>query len=107
MIGRNLLSLRRGGLIAGVGLRRRRGLLAAALAAAWLLLGQPAAARAAGVSVFPIPGSQLASTQTQIAFRGIPSDQLAAATIQVSGSRSGSHSGTIAADSDGHGGSLL
>lgn len=107
MIGRNLLSLRRGGLIAGVGLRRRRGLLAAALAAAWLLLGQPAAARAAGVSVFPIPGSQLASTQTQIAFRGIPSDQLAAATIQVSGSRSGSHSGTIAADSDGNGGSFL
>src|SRR5438270_11580253 len=111
MTGRNLLRLLRMDSSQGFGLRRRRGLLAAAsaaLCAAVLLVGgTPAAAQPAGVSVFPIPGSHLASPQTQIAFRGISSAQLAGATIQVSGSGSGPHSGTIAADSDGDGGSFI
>jgi Arylsulfotransferase (ASST) len=83
-------------------------LLAAALLSASLLAGaSPASARASlpQVSVFPIPGDMVASPQTQIAFRGIPSSQLG--TIQVTGSRSGVHTGTIEADSDGDGGSFV
>jgi hypothetical protein len=57
------------------------------------------------VYVFPAPGSHFASPQTQIAFRGLPVSELG--TITVTGSSSGSHTGTVMADSDGDGGSFL
>jgi Arylsulfotransferase (ASST) len=57
------------------------------------------------VSVFPIPGSRVASPQAQIVFRGIPISRLGA--ITVTGSRSGVHEGRVLADSDGHGGSFV
>jgi hypothetical protein len=61
----------------------------------------------AGVSVFPVAGSVAATPQTQIAFRGVPFAQLQSASIQVTGSRSGAHAGTIESDSDGDGGSFI
>ncbi len=79
----------------------RRVVLTAVLALALA----PAARGAAPVSVFPIPGSRLATPQTQITFRGLPTSQLG--TIAVSGSRSGVHTGHVEADSDGRGGSFL
>lgn len=57
------------------------------------------------VSAFPTPGDQVASPQTQIAFRGAPSTRLG--RIQVVGSRSGRHSGRVASDSDGDGASFV
>ena len=57
------------------------------------------------VYVFPIPGGHFASQATQITFRGVPASQLG--TITVTGSVSGAHAGTVAADSDGDGGSFL
>jgi arylsulfotransferase ASST len=57
------------------------------------------------VSVFPIPGDMVATPQTQIAFRGVPASQLG--TIQVTGSRSGAHTGQIKPDSDGNGASFV
>src|SRR5947209_16491619 len=77
-------------------------------AAVWLVAGGAAAAQPLpGVSVFPIPGSRVATPQTQISFRGVQSAQLEAATIQVTGSRTGPHSGKVEADSDGNGGSFI
>ncbi len=69
--------------------------------------GAPSTAAAASgpVSVFPIPGGQVVSPQSQIAFRGIPAGQIG--TVTVTGSRSGAHTGHVAADSDGQGGSFL
>jgi len=64
-----------------------------------------AATSSAPVSVFPIPNDQVASPQTQLVFRGIPTS--AFGTITVRGSRSGVHTGTIVPDSDGDGGSFL
>ena len=64
-----------------------------------------AAMAAPAVSVFPIPGSQVAPESAQLTFRGLPIDQLG--TIVVTGSRSGAHNGRLAADSDGDGGSFL
>jgi Arylsulfotransferase (ASST) len=79
---------------------------ASALIAA-ALLGLPAGALAAGppVSVFPSPGSKAALPGSQIAFRGIPATQIG--PIQVVGSRTGAHTGHVAGDSDGQGGSFL
>jgi hypothetical protein len=57
------------------------------------------------VYVFPIPGGQFASPATQLTFRGVPASQLG--TITVTGSVSGAHTGTVAADSDGDGGSFV
>jgi hypothetical protein len=68
-----------------------------------MLAGTPAAA--VPVSAFPMPGSRVVSPSAQIAFRGIPADQLG--PIRVSGSSSGPHSGHEAPDSDGDGGSFL
>ena len=82
--------------------------LAGALLAASLTVGISSAAAKSGqplVSVFPIPGDRVATPQTQIVFRGIPASQLG--TIQVTGSRSGSHTGAIQPDSDGNGGSFV
>ena len=57
------------------------------------------------VYVFPVPGSHVASTSTQITFRGVPAGQLG--TITVTGSVSGAHAGTVEGDSDGDGGSFV
>jgi hypothetical protein len=57
------------------------------------------------VSVFPIPNDQVASPHSQLVFRGLPASEIG--TLAVSGSRSGTHAGTIEADSDGDGGSFL
>ncbi len=57
------------------------------------------------VSVFPIPGSQVAPPGTQIVFRGI--SPFALSSVMVSGSQSGNHPGRIEGDSDGNGGSFL
>jgi hypothetical protein len=59
----------------------------------------------AAVSVFPMPGSRVASPQTQIVFRGVIRSQLN--TVVVTGSQSGRHAGRLQADSDGHGFSFL
>jgi arylsulfotransferase ASST len=76
---------------------------ACAVALLWVPSGAPAASPT--VTVFPIPGSRVASPTSQLVFRGVPAGQLGA--IAVSGSRSGPHSGRILADSDGRGGSFL
>jgi arylsulfotransferase ASST len=77
---------------------------AGALAVAVGLLASGSAS-AASVSVFPIPGSRVAAPQAQIVFRGLPARLLG--RVQVSGSRSGRHSGRLASDSDGDGASFL
>src|SRR5579862_5173535 len=64
--------------------------------------GDPALAT---VSVFPIPGSRVASPDTQIAFRGASITTLG--RIVVIGSRTGRHRGRVLPDSDGYGGSFL
>jgi hypothetical protein len=64
-----------------------------------------AAAQPPAVSVFPLPNTASALPQTQITFRGIPASQLG--SVQVVGSSTGVHSGTIQADADGQGGSFM
>ena len=75
--------------------------------AAFALLNGAAGALAqpAPVSVYPLPGTNSALPQTQITFRGIPANEIG--SVQVAGSSSGAHSGTIQADSDGDGGSFI
>jgi len=76
------------------------------LVAAGAALGPATVAHAsAPVSVFPIPGGHVAAPSTQITFRGVPASQLG--PIAVTGSKSGSHTGRIVADSDGQGGSFI
>ena len=57
------------------------------------------------VYVFPIPGSRVASPETQIVFRGVPITGIGPVTVV--GSTSGVHAGTLRGDSDGRGGSFL
>ena len=57
------------------------------------------------VSVFPIPGSQVAPRGAQIVFRGV--SPYALTSVQVSGSMSGNHAGQIQGDSDGNGASFV
>jgi hypothetical protein len=59
----------------------------------------------ATVGAFPMPGTQSASPETQISLRGAPPAQLGSVT--VSGSRSGNHTGTLRAHSDGNGASFV
>jgi hypothetical protein len=85
------------------GLRRATSLVLVAAAAA---LAPAAVAHAsAPVNVFPIPGGRVAAPSSQITFRGVPASQLG--PITVTGSKSGSHTGRIVADSDGDGGSFI
>jgi hypothetical protein len=90
---------------------RRLGVVAVTVAAALAavlsgLVGTPGShAAAPSVAVFPIPGDKVATPSTQLAFRGIPATQLG--TIGVTGSKSGAHTGTVQADSDGDGASFL
>lgn len=60
---------------------------------------------AGAVTVSPLPGSRDSSPLTQISFLGVPAGQLAGVT--VSGSRSGGHTGRLAAYSQGDGASFL
>ena len=69
------------------------------LAGAGSALAQPA------VNVFPSPNTSWSLPQTQITFRGIPASQIG--KVQVVGSSSGAHGGTVQADSDGQGGSFI
>jgi hypothetical protein len=73
-----------------------------ALAAFTALTGR---AEAAALSVYPSPGARFESPHTQISFRGAPAAQLG--SITVTGSRSGPHTGKLAAHSDGLGASFL
>jgi hypothetical protein len=86
--------------------RLRAAVLVALLLVLVVLAAAPAAI-AAGVYTFPIPGSRVASPQTQIVFRGLSSQQLASARISVTGSKSGAHTGKRVPDSDGRGGSFI
>ena len=85
-------------------MKRSRGLLVA-VACAFGWLAATASVGSAAVSVFPSPGTRYAEPGTQITFRGIAAGRMG--SISVVGSRSGAHSGHIAADSDGNGGSFL
>jgi hypothetical protein len=57
------------------------------------------------VTVSPGPDTRDASTSTQISFLGVPAAELA--DVRVSGSRTGAHSGRLAAYSQGDGASFL
>ena len=86
-----------------IGLRRVTSIV---LVAAGAALAPAAVAEAsAPVNVFPVPGGHVAAPATQITFRGVPASQLG--PITVTGSKSGSHTGRIVADSDGDGGSFI
>jgi hypothetical protein len=78
-----------------------------ALAAVLLSGGEPTGSAAATrmVYVYPISGSQVAPPHAQIAFRNLPARAIG--SISVTGSKSGSHSGRVEADSDGKGGSFI
>lgn len=81
------------------GRRRSRVLVAATATTATLLVGTATAH--AAVTASPQPNSQVASPATQLSFRGVtPAD---IAKITVTGERSGRHSGTVKAHSDGEG----
>lgn len=58
-----------------------------------------------GLSVFPIPGSRVASPEAQIVFRGMPVSQIS--HVVVTGSRTGRHRGRLWSDSDQDGGSFI
>ncbi len=75
------------------------------LAAAIPVCAGSASAQPPAVSVFPVPGSRWSLPGTQITFRGIPASQIG--SVRVVGSSTGVHTGTIAADSDGQGGSFM
>jgi len=76
------------------------------VATAILVALAPVARASSGpVSVFPSPGTKYNQPETQITFRGVPAGQVGQVTVV--GSQSGAHTGTIAADSDGDGGSFL
>ncbi len=80
-------------------------LLAACLTALIALSGGAAAQAAASVSVYPLAGARYELPATQIAFRGLAPGQIG--SVLVVGSKSGTHTGTIQADSDGQGGSFI
>jgi len=86
--------------------RTSRAFAATSVAAFVLLIAAPAAlAQPPAVSVYPSPNTSSSLPQTQITFRGIPANQIG--SVQVVGSTSGAHTGTIQADSDGQGGSFI
>ena len=82
-----------------------RGAAATVVAAFVCLVAAAGATAQPTVSVYPLPGSTSSLPQTQITFRGVPASQIG--SVQVVGSSSGTHSGTIRADSDGQGGSFV
>jgi len=86
-------------------------LLAAALAGVAVVSGlasaqtSPYAEIPGPVSAYPLPGTVSASPGTQISFRGSPPDRLGRITVR--GSRSGTHTGSLRAHSDGQGASWV
>jgi hypothetical protein len=70
--------------------------------------GKPLATSAAcsGVSVYPSPNTKTASPTTQISFRNISPSTISDGAVTVSGSNSGSHTGSWVADSDQKGASF-
>ncbi len=79
---------------------------ALALAISLTLLAGPAAAQPnTPVSVYPSPGTSYNEPHQQIAFRGIPANEIG--NVSVVGSLTGAHTGQIEADSDGDGGSFV
>jgi hypothetical protein len=84
-------------------LRLLRALPAAALAV--LALPAAALAQSNAISAYPSPGTISAGPQTQISFRGAARSRLG--TIRVTGTRSGRHTGTLRAHSDGRGASFV
>jgi hypothetical protein len=70
-----------------------------------LLTGSAAAQPTTPVAVYPSPGTSYNQPHQQIAFRGVPATEIG--NVSVVGSQSGPHTGHIAADSDGNGGSFL
>lgn len=77
----------------------------AVLVAAGLLDAAGSRAATATVSVFPVPGAQVASPRTQITFRGVAKGSLG--TVTVTGSKSGVHGGHLVGDLDGQGASFI
>ncbi len=75
----------------------------AALTLATLTVGTATAQ--AAVTVSPQPNSRYASPQTQLSFRGATAAEVS--RITVTGSRSGRHTGTVRAHSDGTGASWI
>jgi hypothetical protein len=61
--------------------------------------------QAATISAYPLPGTRTAGAETQISLRGAPPKTLG--HIVVTGSRSGRHTGTLRAHSDGMGASYV
>src|SRR5829696_8823687 len=91
-------------------MHRRWGIALATLALASGVAGAMAGASDAQtarvrVTAFPMPGSPVAREETQITLRGEPAERLG--LIEVTGSRSGAHPGTLRAHSDGRGASFL
>jgi hypothetical protein len=84
---------------------RTASLLAAGVLAGLAIAAQGAAAQPPPVSVYPLPGTSYNLPGTQITFRGVPPGQIG--NVTVVGSSSGTHTGHIAPDSDGAGGSFL
>jgi Arylsulfotransferase (ASST) len=77
----------------------------ALLSVAWCLSTASQAHASGPVAVFPSPGSNYNTERQQIVFRGLAPSAIGPVT--VTGSVSGVHTGHIAADSDGQGGSFL
>ncbi|HEX4109422.1 MAG TPA: arylsulfotransferase family protein [Solirubrobacteraceae bacterium] len=75
------------------------------MAATLALLAGGASASAATVTVSPLPGTQDASTKTQISFLGAPAGSISKVTVV--GQRSGVHRGRLEAYSTGTGASFL
>src|SRR5438045_4520497 len=75
------------------------------IAAAALSPAAPAAHPA--VAVFPAADNKVASTHTQISFRGASFSELNASHIHVTGSVTHDHPGTLRAHSDGNGASFI
>jgi Arylsulfotransferase (ASST) len=84
---------------------RPANLLGALVAVAFALASASAASAQPLVAVYPSPDTSYNNPATQITFRGLPASQIGSVT--VTGSATGPHTGHIAADSDGYGGSFL
>ncbi len=84
-----------------------KSLLAVLLSATFVFLSVPSAqaAKKFPISVFPAPGTQVASDTTTFSFRGLKPKHLG--PVKVTGSRSGSHQGRRLRHSDGRGVSFV
>ena len=70
-----------------------------------ILSSQATAAKPKPVSVFPVPGTPVASESTSFSFRGLRPKHLG--RVRIRGSRSGLHRSRRLAHSDGHGVSVI